>query len=125
MRPLVLLILTIVMGCASDHDLKRDGPNLFGGGFIEDEIKPGLYLIKAFSNTSPFSTLDSAKRTFMKRADALCGKDSYTIVNSNLDSYDSSFPLSPPPKISFMAGHVLCSSSRITLEEAKKIVSVE
>jgi len=125
MRLIFPFILIIAAGCASNHDLKRDGQNLFGGGFIEDEIKPGLYLIRAFANITPFYGLESAKRTFMNRADALCGKGSYTIVNSNLDSYPSSIPMRPVSNINFMAGHIICSNSSITLEEAKKIVSIE
>lgn len=124
-RPLCLLVALSLAGCSSNHDLKRDGPNLFGGGFVDEEVRPGLYLIKAFSNTSPLSTLESAKRTFIRRADALCGTGEYTIVNSNLDSYQSSTPLTPPPRVSFMAGHVLCSNSKMSVEDARKVLSLD
>ncbi|MCB1727227.1 MAG: hypothetical protein KDI22_07335 [Gammaproteobacteria bacterium] len=51
MSPLLLCI--VLAGCSSSHDLKRDGENLFGGGFADREITPGLYQLTASANTTP------------------------------------------------------------------------
>jgi len=115
---LAVVIAGTLTGCASDHDLKRNGYNLAGGGFIDDEIQPGLYLIKGYNNASIFPSLekDGAARTFLKRADALCGIGAYTIINKNLGTYSASV------RVTFVAGHVLCANSSLTVEEARKIL---
>lgn len=120
-----LVVIVLISGCASDHDLKRDGQNFFGGGYIDDELGVGLYSIKAFSNSSPFSTPDSAKKTFTNRAETLCKGTHYKIINSNLGTHDASSAGAPPLKVSFMAGNILCSNSPITIEAAKKLLSLE
>lgn len=120
MLPAVVIAGTLT-GCASDHDLKRNGYNLAGGGFIDDEIRPGLYSIKGYSNTSIFPSLerDGAAKTFFKRADALCGIGTYTVVDHNLGTYSASV------HVTFMAGHVLCANSSLTVEEARKVLSLD
>lgn len=119
------MLLALISGCASDHDLQRDGQNVFGGGFIDEEHGVGLYLVRAFSNISPFSTPNSAFQTFTKRAETLCQGKGYKIVNSNLGTYDTSIPMTPPPKVTFMAGNILCSDSTLTFDEAKKLLLLE
>jgi len=118
---LLLVIACSLMGCASDHDLKRNGYNVMGGGFIDDEVRPGLYLIKGYSNFAVLPSLerDGAARTFFRRADALCGAGAYTVVNYNLGTYSASV------HVSFMAGHVLCANSGITIEDARKILMLD
>jgi hypothetical protein len=119
LRLLPVVIACTLTGCASDHDLKRNGYNLAGGGFIDDEIRPGLYSIKGYSNFAILPSLeqDGAAKTFFKRADALCGAGAYTVLNHNLGTYSASV------HVTFMAGHVLCANSGITVEEARKILS--
>lgn len=91
-RIAALLIVLTLVGCASTHDIKRDGHNAFGGGgFIDDQLGPGLYLIKAFSNISPFVTAGSAAQTFEYRAKQLCSSG-YTEVHPITDAYQSSLP---------------------------------
>lgn len=120
-RVLPVVIAGTLAGCASDHDLKRNGYNLAGGGFIDDEVRPGLYLIKGYSNFSMLPSLerDGAAKTFFRRADALCGAGAYTVVNYNLGTYSASVP------VAFAAGHVLCTNSGFTVEEARKILSLD
>lgn len=43
-----------------------------GGGYIDDEIGPGLYMIKAFGNPSMFVITDAAADTYEYRAKQLC-----------------------------------------------------
>jgi hypothetical protein len=115
------LVACSLAGCASDHDLKRNGYNVMGGGFIDDEVRPGLYLIKGYSNFAVLPSLerDGAAKTFFRRADALCGAGAYTVVNYNLGTYSASV------HVTFMAGHVLCTNSGITVEEARKILLLD
>jgi hypothetical protein len=120
-RLLPLIIACALAGCASNHDLKRNGYNFMGGGFIDDEVRPGLYLIKGYSNFAVLPSLerDGAATTFFRRADALCGAGAYTVVNYNLGTYSASV------HVTFMAGHVLCANSGITVEEARKILLLD
>jgi hypothetical protein len=120
-RLLPVIICYALAGCASDHDLKHNGYNFMGGGFIDDEIRPGLYLVKGYSNFAMLPSLerDGAAKTFFRRADALCGAGAYTVVNYNLGTYSASV------HVTFMAGHVLCANSGITVEEARKILLLD
>lgn len=120
-----LVTIALISGCASDHDLKRDGQNFFGGGYIDDELGVGLYSIKAFSNSALFSTPDSAYKTFANRAETLCRGTGYKIINSNLGTHDTLTSGTTTLKVTFMAGNILCSDSPITFEEAKKLLFLE
>lgn len=121
----------LVGSCASTHDLKRDGPNLFGGGFTDEQMGPGFFLIKAFSNTSPIPTPDSAARTFHYRATQLC-PSGYSEIRGVTGAYSSSTPgptVVVPGKhggpvdlpghvITSRIGHVLCTDSPLSVDEA-------
>jgi len=139
MTRLIAAILTVLIlfGCASTHDIKRDGHNVFGGGgFIDDQLGPGLYLIKAFSNMSPFVTTASAAQTFEYRAKQLCSSG-YTEVHPITDAYQSSLPnpsvavkgagLIDTPKwiVTSKIGHILCNDSPISAYEAWMFVTPE
>jgi hypothetical protein len=130
LRYLAVCLTASLLGCASTHDLKKDGPNIFGGGYIDEQIAPGLYLIKGFSNTSPFVTSDAAARTFENRARQLCAKG-YVEVRALADSYKSNLaaPFVPIPStgigvrgptsvVTSKIGHVLCVDSPLTPKEA-------
>lgn len=133
-----LLVLLLNCACSSTHDLKRDGPNyLGGGGFIDDEMAPGVYRIKGFSNTSPFATPDSAAKTFRLQAEQLCPAG-YDEVRSVANSYRSSSggvtvapdPIKnpavavavPPPVITSKIGFIRCNDSPLSLYEAQMLV---
>lgn len=133
-----LLVLLLGSACSSTHDLKRNGPNyLGGGGFIDDEMAPGVYRIKGFSNTSLFAAPDSAAKTFRLRAEQLCSAG-YEEVRSVANSYrpqsngvtvapDPKNPaltvLLPPPPITSKIGFVRCKDSPLSLYEAQMLVA--
>lgn len=119
------MAIALISGCASDHDLKRDGLNFFGGGYIDDELGVGLYSVKGFGNSALFSTPDAAYKTFANRAETLCKGKGYQIINSNLGTHDTLSSGTASLKVTFMAGNILCSDSPITFEEAKKLLSLE
>lgn len=138
LRYIILAALFTLGACESTHDLKRDGANVLGGGFIDEEIGPGLYLIKAFSNTSFFVTPESAAKTFEYRAKQLCS-GGYEEIRVLTDAYNS---MTPVPKISIPSrpglnveglnqvitskiGHVRCSDAPISYDEARALLSAE
>ena len=137
-RALPLSLLLLASACSSTHDLKRDGFNVFGGGFIDDKKGPGLYLIKAFSNTSPFATPESAAKTFQLRATELC-PSGYKEVRATAAAYKTKSAVSvgtlidkptldipaPSPVVSSKIGHVLCSDSPLSFYEATMLVTPE
>ncbi|ABR91837.1 Hypothetical protein mma_0677 [Janthinobacterium sp. Marseille] len=132
-RVLLVASLFLLCACSSTHDLKRDGANLFGGGFIDDQIGEGFYLIKGFSNDSIFVTRESAANTFEYRAKQLC-PEGFAEVRTVANAYKSAIPGMPNPYpalqlietprnvITSKIGYVLCGNSPITLEQAKAIV---
>ena len=103
---------------------------------MDDQLGPGLYLIKAFSNLSPFVTAESAAKTFDYRAKQLC-PSGFTEIRYVVAAYNSSIqPVSVPIKGSqnldlpgyvttAKIGHVLCNGSPITPYEAKALVAPE
>lgn len=124
--------LILLCSCSSTHDLKRDGINIFGGGFLDDQIGDGFYLVKGFSNESMFVTKDSAANTFEYRAKQLCPQG-YEEVRAHTNAYKSAIPsMDPTPGfpvikaprnvITSKIGYILCSNSPVSLEEAKAIV---
>ena len=134
-RYLFLCLPVAVSACSSTHDLKRDGFNVFGGGFIDEKVGPGLYLIKGFSNTSPFATPDSAARTFEYRAKQLC-PNGYSEIHIVSDAYSPATPGTtamipntvvvvqmPRSVITSKIGHILCADSPLSLSEAKILVT--
>ena len=137
-RALSLGFLLLVSACSSTHDLKRDGINVFGGGFLDDQKGPGLYLIKAFSNTSPFATPESAAKTFGLRASELC-PSGYKEVRATTAAYKTKSAVSvgtlinnptldipaPSPVVSSKIGHILCEDSPLSLYEATMLVTPE
>jgi hypothetical protein len=118
---LSVVIACTLSGCQSDHDLKRNGYNVMGGGYIDDEVSPGLYSIKGYSNFAIFSSLerDGAERTFLRRADTLCGAGAYTVIDYKFGGYNANL------HVTYVTGHVLCANSGITPEEARKILAVD
>lgn len=139
-RALLLLLPLLNCACSSTHDLKRDGPNYLGGGggFIDDEMAPGVYRIKGFSNLALFATPDSAAKTFRYRAEKLCPAG-YDEIRSSLNSYRSSsggvtivpdpknpIPVElPPPVITSKIGFVRCNDSPLSFREAQMLVTAD
>ncbi len=129
-------ILLTLTACSSTHDLKRDGLNIFGGGFIDEELGPGVYFIKAFSNTSLISTPKSAANTFEYRAKQLC-PIGYEEIRTLSNAYQSMTPGSdipipnkpgffmqgPQMVITSKIGHIRCNDAPITINEAKSLVT--
>ncbi len=113
-RYFVLCAAFILTACGSTHDLKKDGFNLLGeGGFIDQEVRPGLFLIKAFGNSFIFQSVDGAKSTFSYRATQLC-PSGYREVRVLYD-----YRVKGTSKI----GHVLCNDSELPFVDAKKLVT--
>ncbi len=121
------LVLMVIAGCSSSHNLKTDGRNALGGGFSDQEIRQGLYQLTAIGNLAPWPSFSAAIGTWRGRADELCGKDAYQeiIIESNA-GYKGTTPtyISPGrmldlPKFNTrLSGYLLCNSSGMTREEA-------
>lgn len=122
----LVLGITALAGCASTHNLKADGINILGGGFIEEELQPGFFRMSATSNTALWASTDGAAETWKKRADHLCGKDAYV----NIDTFNSQDSRLSPVSLrhgvvvwgsasnATISGYVLCNSSRMTVGDA-------
>lgn len=123
-KNLYLLLILLLTACSSTHDLKRDGLSMFGGGFIDEQVGPGLYLVKAFSNISPIPMPDSAANTFRYRAEQLCPVG-YDEVRTLANAYRSSSGATPPPVVTSKIGHIRCTDSPLSLHEARAFVSPE
>jgi hypothetical protein len=129
---LIAFLVGAPAGCSSTHDLKRDGFNGFGGGFSDEEIRPGLYKLVAIGNVAPWPSFSAAKGTWQGRADKLCGPGAYQEIvedqQPGLRGYALTFVqpgvvLSLPRYNTSIRGYVLCNSSGMTREDAIQYLS--
>jgi hypothetical protein len=131
----MILIAGALCACSSTHDIKRDGQSLLGGGFIDEQEGPGLYLVKAFANISPFPTPAAAESTFRYRANQLCPQG-YTELGVRAASYVAEG--GPPPitlgsgvtfradrRVTSRIGHILCNDSPLTAHEATAYLDLD
>lgn len=117
---LPLLLCIVLAGCSSSHDLKRDGENLFGGGFADREITPGLYQLTASANTTPWPNFGAARDTWQGRTEQLCGGNGFQeIVTSQGAGFRGTTPLyfsyGLAPEVrqynTAITGYILCDTS--------------
>ena len=118
----------LLVGCASSHNLRESGYNLFGGGYYDYALRPGLHYIKARSNLSIVLSPGAAKTTWQNRAETLCRSESY----AELKILESVEPVSPHMDYSQAAasrylvavrdGYALCRSSGMSPSEAQSII---
>ena len=107
-----LLIASFYMalyGCASNHDLRNDGFNAFGGGISIVEIEPGEYSITAQTNFSPVENFSTARTMWNEAAQKACAPNSY----GEIESREYSFKHAPdfiviPYIISVKTGSIRC-----------------
>lgn len=134
LRQLFVLASAILAGCASTHNLKTEGNNLFGGGFIDRELRPGLYRMTARSNNAVWPSFAAARSTWQARAEELCGKDSYTTFDTATSegrAHPVPFVLRPGvvlPAYTYNAtisGYLLCKSSSLTVDQARDFLRAE
>jgi hypothetical protein len=129
------LLLTVVVGllataCSSTQNLK-DGRSLWGGGFSDEELRPGLYSMTAIGNLTPWASFAAAKGTWSRRADQLCGTDQYQEIITSQDSgykgtnmtYAGPGIFVPVAKFnSSLHGYVLCNSSGLSKDQALQFI---
>jgi len=127
----LLFSITLLAGCASNNNFRTGSNHLLGGGFLDQEIKPGLYKLSAKANESLWPSFEAARETWKRRADQLCGKDSYqeiiTTQNEGLRRHDIVYEptiLNPviPTFNTLISGYVLCSSSVMSRDDAIKFL---
>lgn len=133
----VFLLPFSFVSCSSTHDLKNEGINPFGGGYIDDLLGDGLYLIKAFANLS-IKAHESAGETFQRGAKTLC-KNGYQEINLVADSHaaqksalvwlpqgKSVIPiLTKGMRFDSKIAYVQCLDSKLNHEEVEKIIIPE
>ncbi len=127
------VILAILMtGCASSHNLRTEGDNPWGGGFVDEEVLPGFHRLTAIGNATLWASPESARRTWRNRADQLCGKDAYqeiavdsaegkrdtTSVVVLSKHYAPIFYAGVEKYNTSMHGYILCNSSELSIDAA-------
>lgn len=132
--PLLAAVLAL-SGCASTHNLRTDGNNLFGGGFIDEELRPGLYRMTAKSNMAIWPSFGAARSTWASRANELCGKDAYTAFDTTAsEGRTQPFPLVPHHSVvvfsasnysATISGYLLCNSSSLSVDQARNFLRAE
>ncbi len=101
------VVLGVIGGCASDHNLK-DGRNAFGGGYQVTPVAKSIYYIYARTNAAVLPQENAARTMFVERAKATCRSDSVEIVNAGVQLNDSEFT---PLFVSEAFGYAVCPNS--------------
>ena len=115
----LIFTLSILSACSSYHNLKEDGNNALGGGFIEEKIDDGLYELTARSNFAPWAQFGSAEKTYNKRATELCSTN-YINLESERSAFDST---GMNHIIAQIKGYILCENSSIQEQQAMELVN--
>jgi hypothetical protein len=124
----LLIFILGISGCASNHNLKKDGVNYLGGGFSDVEIGPGFYRLTALGNQSPWPSERAARGTWQNRAQQLCGKGAYQEIGTHLDDgFQGYVPsgvglLEARAYNTSLSGYLLCDSSNMTRDEALELL---
>ncbi len=75
---IMLLVLVIVASCSSSHNIKKDGENSLGGGYMVGNKVRGRVPITAKTNYAPWENYGSARSMWAKHAKQTCGHSNYT-----------------------------------------------
>lgn len=115
-----------IAACSSTHNLK-EGRSLLGGGFTEEELRPGLYAMTAVGNLTLWPSFAAAKGTWRHRADELCGTDQYQeILTSQDNGYQGTAMTQATPGRfvpvakfnTSLRGYILCNTSGLSKDQA-------
>jgi len=123
-RLLLVLCTFDLAACASTHDLDKDVSNPSGGGFSTEEIAPGFFRLYARSNNARIATARAARRTWDYRAAQLCGQNAYRdlSVTESLIRGPYVFSYRTYLYASTREGYLICNSSGLSDEEAKRLL---
>ena len=122
-RPAVLAVAsTLLVACASTHDLGKSAGAL-GGGIQRQEVRPGFYLVEAQTNFAPWSNFAGAERLWRHAAEAACGSDRYQELGIRQAVVETARPALGILRyvVTSRKGYALCATSTLTRAEAAKI----
>ena len=109
----------ILCGCASTHDIQREGHHPLGGGFNDSQLRQGLFRIDAKSNLGIVADISSARLAWKLRAEQLCGSSEFQEFAVHEYSVDSHLRyMGVTPKIAGRVGYALCASAGISAADA-------
>ena len=120
----VALAVSLLAGCASNHDLKENGSNALGGGYREANPAPGIFYISSRTNFAPWVNVSGAQRSWRSRAEKLCGPTGYREVKISEGSYEQGPAFFFVPYIiTTRDGYAVCNSAGLSDEEAMALIS--
>lgn len=123
--PLFLVFIAIALGgCASSHDLRK-GPGAFGGGVMHEEVRPGLFKVRAQTNWAPWPNEGSASSAWSEEATKACKGAQFKEINTKVSTRDTGMA-SMGPLLRYLVsekyGYALCQGAETTEEEAAKLL---
>jgi hypothetical protein len=111
---------SLLIGCASNHNLQKDGLNLLGGGYYESTLAKGIHHISVKTNFAPWVNRAGAANSWRARAATLCGPAGF----QEADVSEGYYYQGPPPYdllpyiITTRDGYAVCKDLGLTLDEA-------
>ncbi|MBL9217001.1 MAG: hypothetical protein JNG82_00825 [Opitutaceae bacterium] len=119
-----LIVLSLALaGCASYNDLNGRKGMSSTGGFRDQKLGDGLFLITAMSGFAPWENQAGARKTFSRRAVELCGDDRFTVLW--FDEQSMSATGLDAHIVTTAIGYALDKDSPLSGDEAKRIINAE
>ncbi|MDD4864337.1 MAG: hypothetical protein PHE38_10025 [Alishewanella agri] len=123
-RIAISVLITLISGCSSYHNINKDGSNSLGGGFSDKEIHEGLYYIVSKTNFAPWSNHSAAYKTFNRRAAELCNSKAYKAIEISESEYEHIQTAGAAKYIiSQVTGYIICKPE--VLSEAEALIYIQ
>jgi hypothetical protein len=113
----------VLIACASSDDL-RTKKSSYGGGVLHDELKTGVYWVRARTHSAPWPNEGPAIASWKEEATKACGGKAYKEVHTLVFTETlSSASFNPLVKylVSEKSGYAVCDGAVLTEEEAKEL----
>ena len=113
-----------VVGCASSHNLSKDGHNTLGGGYQVSKVRDGIFHISARTNWAPWVNTSGARSSWRDRAREACQSEKYRELEIAETSHDHLPPMGALLRyiVTTRTGYAVCDSANLSDEEALKFV---
>jgi len=120
----LIILLSGLSACASNHDLKQ-GSNMLGGGYRQEELGAGLFYLYARSNHAPWANYEAARTTWRNGAEKACGSADYDELSVRETERDTGLQNSSGVRylVTERTGYAKCDSTTLSVEEVTKAVT--
>jgi len=119
MRAIRLIMATAFLcGCASSHNVATGSANLLGGGYYQQKVHDGIFLISVKTNWAPWTSTSTARSSWREHARALCGSERFRELEITEGSYDQGLR----QIVTTRDGYAVCEKTDLSDEAALALI---